>query len=117
MYVAFVNFNGDFVENLNLALHKEQLTGGSEQSFLQREGPTSPTQSDISRKENYQLKIYELYFVKSVSMHFEKLFKVLIKEEEMHLSYIKFKNMYVIDMSTSDIIFDLLSVRVTKAIK
>jgi len=34
---------------------------------------------------------------------------MLTKKEEIYLSYIEFKNMYVVDLSTDKVIFDLMS--------
>jgi hypothetical protein len=64
------------------------------------------------KKENRQLKVFELYFVKSLTYHFIKIFDILICKEEMFLSQIKFKNMYVVDLSTNNILFDMVSIRV-----
>jgi hypothetical protein len=58
------------------------------------------------------LKVYELYFVKHITTHFERIFKYVNKKEEIYLSNIKFKNMYVIDLSNNEIIFDLRTLRV-----
>jgi hypothetical protein len=92
MCVAFVNFNGVLIETIkNL--------------------PPSEEEIDFSRSEFFQLKIYELYFVKHITNHFDRVFKFLVNKEEMYLSYIKFKNMYVVDLSTGEILFDILSIR------
>ena len=68
--------------------------------------------SDFTKNDIFQLKIYETYFIKHITLHFDRVFKVLIKNEEMYLSYIKFKNMYIIDLSSNTVIFDLLACRV-----
>lgn len=92
MCVAFVNFNGVLIETIkNLSPSEEEI--------------------DFSRSEFFQLKIYELYFVKHITIHFDRVFKFLVNKEEMYLSYIKFKNMYVVDLSTGEILFDILSIR------
>jgi hypothetical protein len=67
---------------------------------------------DYTKNEYFQLKVYELYFIKHITNHFERVYKFIVKKEEIFLSNIKFKNMYVIDLSTNDIIFDILSFRV-----
>ena len=88
MCVAFVNFNGVLIDTIkNLAPSEEDL--------------------DFSRSEFFQLKIYELYFVKHITNHFDRVFKFLVNKEEMYLSYIKFKNMYVVDLSSGEILFDI----------
>lgn len=67
---------------------------------------------DYTKNDIFQLKIYETYFIKHITLHFDRVFKLLIKNEEMYLSYIKFKNMYLLDLSNNEIIFDLLASRV-----
>lgn len=46
-------------------------------------------------------------------MHFDRVAKHILKKEEMYLSSIKFKNMYVLDLHTQEIMFDMMSMRVT----
>jgi hypothetical protein len=95
MCVAFVNFNGVLIDTIkNLAPSEEDL--------------------DFSRSEFFQLKIYELYFVKHITNHFDRVFKFLVNKEEIYLSYIKFKNMYVVDLSSGEILFDILAIRNSK---
>jgi hypothetical protein len=96
MCVAFINFNGALIDTLK-TMDTEQIN-----------------QIDFSRSEFFQLKIYELYFLKHLVFHFNRIFRFLVNKEEMYLSYIKFKNMYILDLSTGEIIFDMLSVRKSK---
>ena len=42
-----------------------------------------------------------------LTLHFESVLKTLLKKEEMYLSYIKFKNFYVVDLQTNEIICDI----------
>lgn len=56
--------------------------------------------------------MFETYFVKSLTLHYIKIFDIIIKKEEMFLSQIKFKNMYVIDLSSNELLFDMVSMRV-----
>jgi hypothetical protein len=46
--------------------------------------------------------------------HFEKIFKILMRKEEMYLTYIKFKNFYLMDINTGEILCDMMSLRVSK---
>jgi len=71
--------------------------------------------SAFTKNDIFQLKIFETYFIKHITLHFDRIFKILIKKEEMYLSYIKFKNMYIIELSSDTILFDLLACRVKKA--
>lgn len=72
---------------------------------------------EFTKNDIFQLKIYETYFVKHISLHFDRVFKILIKNEEMYLSSIKFKNMYIIELSSNTLIFDLLACRVIYLLK
>lgn len=69
-------------------------------------------QLHFTKNDIFQLKIYETYFIKHITLHFDRVFNILIKNEEMFLSYIKFKNMYIVDLSTNEILMDLLACRV-----
>jgi hypothetical protein len=99
MFISFINFNGE-VMNISKTFNIE--SGNKNNKSL-----------DYAKNEYFQLKVYELFFIKHITLHFDKVFKYVIKKEEIFLSNIKFKNMYVIDLSTNMIIFDLLSLRVT----
>jgi hypothetical protein len=84
--------------------------------------------NEIRKIENYMegnnfefllFKIFEVisvdnkkYLSKSLTFHFERCSKHILKKEEMYLSSIKFKNMYIIDLHTQEIIFDMMSMRV-----
>ncbi len=46
--------------------------------------------------------------------HFEKIIKILMRKEEMYLTYIKFKNFYLMDINTGEILCDMMSLRVKK---
>ena len=97
MCVAFINFNGILVETLKNLTANENIE-----------------ELDYSRNEFLQLKIYELNFVKHITNHFDRVFKFLVNKDEMYLSYIKFKNMCVLDLSSGEIIFDILALRNSK---
>lgn len=104
MYTAFVNFNGvviDFILNFNYEI---------KDSKTQEDG----AEIDFTKREFFQLKIYETYFVKHLTNHFTRIFKFIMKKEEIYLSNIKFKNMYVIDMTTEERLFDMLGTRGSK---
>lgn len=47
-----------------------------------------------------------------ITLHFEKVMKQLMKKEEMYLSYIKFKNFFLVDLNTGELLFDMQGVRV-----
>ena len=67
---------------------------------------------DFSKIEFIQIKLFEVYFIRVLTNHFDKVAKLIIKKEEMYLSTIKFKNMYVLEILTNEILFDLMALRV-----
>lgn len=63
--------------------------------------------AESGRSEVLQLRVIEKFFIRSLSNHFFKVTEYLIQNEEMNLNNIKFKNLYIIDLQSEDIIFDL----------
>lgn len=66
---------------------------------------------DFSKPETLHLKILECYFFKPICLHFNNMYEEIKRNEEMNLNYIKFKNLYIVDLSNDRIIFDLLKSR------
>jgi hypothetical protein len=99
MYISFVNFNG---EVMNIGKKTFNIDSGSKNN----------KSLDYAKNEYFQLRVYELFFARHIISHFDRVFQYIVRKEEIYLSNIKFKNMYVIDLSTNLIIFDLLSIRV-----
>lgn len=52
------------------------------------------------------------YFVKPFTAYFNKICKFWSKKEDYELENIKFKNMYIVDPITKEILFDLLQIKV-----
>jgi hypothetical protein len=99
MYISFVNFNGEIM-NIGKKTFNIDSANSNNKSL------------DYAKNEYFQLRVYDLFFIKHITSHFERVFQYIIKKEEIYLSNIKFKNMYIIDLSTNMIIFDLLCMRV-----
>ena len=55
-----------------------------------------------------------MFFLRYIGLHFKKIFDFLFKPEEMFLSYIKFKNLYVVDVSTGNVLIDWLKLKKSK---
>ncbi len=53
-----------------------------------------------------------MYLAVPITSHFEKIIRMIMKKEEMFLSNIKFKNFYVIDLETEDLLFDMQDLNV-----
>lgn len=65
-------------------------------------------QIQSNRQEILNIMIYERFILKRLLSHFEKMLKEILKSEEMNLNNIKFKNLYLIDVSNERIIFDYM---------
>ncbi len=103
IYVSFINFN----ENLVLRIQSEDLD--IYESFSEDK---SPATLNYKITEYLPLKVFEGFIIPPMTSHFESVFKVLTKKEDISLSYIKFKNMYVVDLMNQEILFDMNSFKV-----
>lgn len=73
-------------------------------------------QAECWRSEILQLRVIEKFFMRNLVNHYFKVTEYLIQNEEMNLSNIKFKNLYIIELHTEEIIFDLNRTRgITKS--
>jgi hypothetical protein len=108
MYISFTNFNETLIDRI-------QTSEPMDQDLYETPSDNDKPKTISSKNSEYlQLKIYETFFIQPISTHFENVFKLLIKKEEISLSYIKFKNMYVVDLSNQDVLFDLNSFKVKR---
>lgn len=112
------NFTNNYVSKMSVtnstnskytmttSLDSRQNTLNNMANELLRSETTITTKQDI-----FNLKLFELFFLKPLYGHFKSVLNQIIKSEEMNLSNIKFKNLYIIDLNTDNIIFDLLRSR------
>lgn len=114
MYIALINFKGDTLEKVNsLSNEKKPDKGVFEtiQSFLTK---NKNELEEFKTTDLFEFMIYEIFFLRFIGLHFKKIFNYLFKPEEMLLSYIKFKNMYLVDVSTGRILIDWLKLKKSK---
>ena len=55
--------------------------------------------------------------ISQIIIHFEQVLKELTKREEIDLTYTKFENLYLIDISSEQILFDLCEFQNIQTIK
>ena len=114
MYIALINFKGDTLEKVtSLSNEKKPDKDGFEtiQSFLTK---NKNELEEFKTTDLFEFMIYEMFFLRFIGLHFKKIFDYLFKPEEMFLSYIKFKNMYLVDVSTGTILIDWLKLKKSK---
>lgn len=61
--------------------------------------------------DSIYLKMFENFFLRYITSHYFTVYDQISIDEEMNLNYIKFKNLYMVDISTQSIIFDLVKAR------
>ena len=114
MYIALINFKGDTIEKVG-SLEKERSSSKDKfetiQTFLTA---NKNEQSEFKTTDLFEFMIYEMFFLRYIGLHFKKIFDFLFKPEEMFLSYIKFKNLYVVDVSTGNVLIDWLKLKKSK---
>lgn len=114
MYIALINFKGDTLEKVtSLSNEKKPDKDAFEtiQSFLTK---NKNELEEFKTTDLFEFMIYEMFFLRFIGLHFKKIFDYLFKPEEMFLSYIKFKNMYLVDVSTGTILIDWLKLKKSK---
>ena len=112
MFIALLNFKGDTIEKL-ISLANEPVDFNKDhfetlQSFLNK---NKNELKEFKTTDLFELMIYEQFFLKYIGLHFNKIFNKLFKPEEMYQTYNKFKNMYVVDVSTGTILIDWLKIK------
>lgn len=65
-------------------------------------------QIQSNRQEILNILIYERFILRRLLSHYENMLKEILKSEEMNLNNIKFKNLYLIDVSNERIVFDYM---------
>jgi hypothetical protein len=71
----------------------------------------------FAKNDILNIQLFEIFFLKPLINHFESIFTEILKSEEMNLTYAKFKNLYLIDLSNENIIFDYLQAKNIKKAK
>lgn len=114
LYISLINFKGDSINKIN-SINKyinEKKDIKIYHTFIQfieenKEKIKNNVLKSISMIDFLELLIYDRYFLKYCILHFEKVLTLLTKREDIDLTYTKFINLYMIDISTDEIIFDL----------
>lgn len=96
--------------NKTLSTKKQKILTNDELNTISRE--ILRNDSILFSKHDFlNIQLFANLFVGPLTFHIEKVMEEILKSEEMNLNYIKFKNLYVIDLSTENIIFDYLEAK------
>ena len=114
MYIALINFKGDTIEKVASLSEERQNDRDSFETIQTFLTKYKNEQREFKTTDLFEFMIYEIFFLRYIGIHFKKIFDFLFKPEEMFLSYIKFKNMYLVDVSTGTILIDWLKLKGSK---
>jgi len=113
LYISLINFKGDSITKLhminNYINNSNKVDCFSFQEFRdeQNEEIINNNIKGVSRMDFLELSIYDNYFLKSCIIHFENVFNILTKKEDINLTFTKFLDLYIIDISSENLLFDL----------
>lgn len=115
LYISLINFKGDSINKINninkyIIDEKKYINAfyNFQQFIEENKGKIKKNQiKNISNVDFLELSIYDKYFLKYCIFHFEKVMEILIKREDIDLSYTKFLTLYIIDINSDQILLDL----------
>ena len=118
LYISLINFKGDSINKINLINTNIQYKNNDYNNYsLQqliednKEKIKKNEIQNISNIDFLEISIYDKYFLKYCILHFENIFKIITKREDIDLSYTKFLNLYIIDISSDTLLFDLAQIQ------
>ena len=106
IFIALINFKGDLIILLNKLKSYEEYDKSNYNNLK------NIYNKHLSKELNesngiLEILIFEYYFLKSIILHFSKVFNEIFKKEDLNLKQTKFKNLYLLDIHNLSIILDL----------
>ena len=112
LYISLINFKGDSIKKLNLI--SKYITNNNNnyytyKEFIEenKEKINNNEYKNLSNIDFLEISIYDQYFLIYCIIHFKKVINLLLKREDIDLAYTKFLNLYIIDISSDQLLFDL----------
>ena len=114
LFISLINYKGDFFTKLNMInnyINTKNLDAkyNTLQEFQEKNNEiiTNNKMQNITNADFLEIFIYDKYFLKTCILHFEKVFYFLTKKEDINLKFTKFLDLYIIDISSDILLFDL----------
>ena len=114
IFIGLNNFKGD-INNISRKLN--EFEEYDEKSFTHiksfynsKKGLTTKECNDI-----LEILIFENIFLKTLVAHFTKVFYEIFKKEDLNLKQTKLKNLYMVDISSSEVILDMVKLQGIKS--
>lgn len=111
IFIAFINFKGDFLlisKKINDYEKYDKNNFVNLKSFYNKKLNLS-NENDI-----LEILIFEYYFLKSLILHFSKVFNEMFKKEDLNLKTTKFRNLYILDINSTSVILDMYKLQKRK---
>ena len=113
LFISLINYKGDSLTKLNIINNYiKDKKYNNLQEILEENNDiiTNNKIQNVSKGDFLEIFIYDKYFLKSCILHFEKVFEFLTKKEDINLKFTKFLDLYIIDISTDILLFNLNSI-------
>ena len=113
LFISLINYKGDSLTKLNIINNYiKDKKYNTLQEFQEENNDIIINNKiqNVSKGDFLEIFIYDKYFLKSCILHFEKVFEFLTKKEDINLKFTKFLDLYIIDISTDILLFDLNSI-------
>lgn len=109
LFISFINFKGDAISKINLINTNDNNNFYTFNDFIEdnKDKIKNNEFKNITNIDCLEISIYDKYFLKYCIIHFETVFDILTKREDIDLTYTKFINLYIIDINSEQLLFDL----------
>ena len=114
LFISLINFKGDSITKLNIINNyiinsKIQTNNYTFKDFQEEKNEEIINNNikGVTKIDFLEIALYEKYFLKSCILHFEKVFNFLTRKEDINLTFTKFLDLYIIDISSELLLFDL----------
>jgi len=109
LFISFINFKGDAISKINLINTNDNNNFYTFNNFIEdnKDKIKNNQFKNITNIDCLEISIYDKYFLKYCIIHFETVLDILTKREDIDLTYTKFINLYIIDINSEQLLFDL----------
>ena len=114
IFLGLNNFKGD-IGNISKKLNEFETYDSKtfthiKEFYNSQNGLTTKECNDI-----LEILIFENIFLKTLIVHFTKVFYEIFKKEDLNLKQTKLKNLYIIDVPSSNVILDMVKIQGIKS--
>lgn len=117
IFIALINFKGDLFSIFKKFNETQEY---DKNTFVNLKFLYHNKKTNLSYKETndiLEVLIFENYFLKSLIIHFLKVFNEIFKKEDVNLKQIKLRNVYLLDVNSGKIILDMIKMQGGKSNK